>query len=138
MFFVEIIIGALIAAGILYFYSGGSEKTLRSFFAGTLTVAALIYVGFALYGSAVGSASTGWILVELIGLAIYFAFAYFGFKKSAMLLSLGWALHVVWDVALHSSTGVLFVPGFYPSMCLGFDLVFATYIFYRFQLSYRE
>ena len=138
MLVIETILGGIAAVGVLSVYKNASDLSLRSFFAGTLTLAALIYVGFALFGLVTGTASANWFLVELIGLAIYFAFAYLGFKKSAALLAVGWALHVVWDLAFHSSGTVDFVPTFYPGVCLGFDLTFAAYIFYRFYLRYRN
>ncbi len=138
MLLIETIIGGILAAGVLYLYKSRSNRAMKSFFAGTLTLAALIYVGFALFGIVAGTATASWLLIELVGFGIYFTFAYCGFRKWAMLLAIGWSLHVVWDLAIHYSASVSFVPPFYPGICLGFDLVFAAYIFYRFYLRYKE
>jgi len=138
MLFIEIIVGGLLAIGVLTLYRQLSDKSFKIFFAKTLILAAAIYLGFALFGLVVRTASFNWLLVEIFGLGIYLAFAYVGLKKSAMFLALGWAAHVIWDVGLHFSENVAFVPDFYPTACIGFDLVFAAYIFYRFYLSYKE
>jgi hypothetical protein len=62
-----------------------------------LIVTALIYVVFALLGR--GSARS--LALEALGVLLYGGAAWLGFRKSAALLALGWAMHVVWDVALH-------------------------------------
>ncbi len=135
---VEIVLGAVLAAVIIYYYRGLSEIGARKFFANTLVLAALIYVGFALVGLSLGRSSIGWLLIEFLGVAIYLVFARFGLRRTAWFLALGWAFHIFWDIGLHFSDKVMFVPGFYPSVCIGFDLVFAVYIAYRFCLSRRN
>ena len=49
-----------------------------------------------------------------------------------LFLAIGWAAHVLWDVGWHFGESVAFVPSFYPPVCIGFDLVVAIYIFWRF------
>ena len=61
-----------------------------------------------------------------LGVLLYGAAAWVGFRRSAALLALGWAMHVVWDVALHlQGAGAEYTPGWYPWGCLSFDLVVA-------------
>lgn len=132
-FLVEIVAGAVFAALVIYLYvrfTGG--RSPRKFFAATLVGAAAVYVGFAAIGLLSGDANTTWLLIELGGLLIYSVVAYFGFRKAAGLLAFGWAAHVFWDVLLHWGEKAAFVPGFYPNVCIGFDLIFAGYIVYRF------
>jgi hypothetical protein len=64
--------------------------------------------------------------LEALGVLLYGAVAWVGFRKSAALLALGWAMHVVWDVALHlQGAGAEYTPDWYPWGCLSFDLVVA-------------
>lgn len=132
MIFIEIIIGGLIALLVLYAFRNINDKRSKKFFAGSLLIAALIYVGFAVSGFYTDTASENWLLIEFLGVFIYFAFAYLGVKVSVWFLAIGWAMHVFWDVGLHFGGNVAFVPGYYPSVCIGFDIVFAIYIAYRF------
>ena len=138
MVVLEIIIGGLIAGLILYAFRKKNEKGVKKFFAGTLIIAALIYVAFAGFGLSNGVSTSNWLIVELIGVLIYSFFAYAGVKISPWFLAIGWAAHVFWDVGLHWGADIGFVPGFYPSLCIGFDLVFAIYIAYKvyFKKSY--
>ncbi len=132
MLFIEVIIGGLIASAILYSFHFGKEDVLKGVFAIGLVVASLIYVGFALFGLMKNLADLNWILIEVLGVGIYFCFAFLGVRKSVWFLAIGWASHVLWDVGLHYGESVAFVPNFYPSVCIGFDIVFAVYIVYRF------
>ncbi len=134
MVFVEIIIGGLIAAAVLYAVRRTREERFKKFFAGSLIIVALIYVGFAGVGISTETATSNWLIIELVGVLIYSFFAYAGVKISAWFLAVGWAAHVLWDVLLHWGESIVFVPDFYPSVCIGFDLVFAAYIAYRFYL----
>jgi len=138
MIFLETILGALLAIGVLAFYREFSGVAFKKFFARTLVLAALIYVGFSLAGLISGSASFNWLLVELLGVAIYFSFASLGLKKSVAFLGVGWILHIAWDVGLHFSESVMFVPGFYPGICIGFDLVFGIFVIYKFFTGIKE
>lgn len=131
LFFAEILIGGFIALATLYLFHFGKEDVLKGFSAIALVVAALIYVGFAAVGLWTNSANLNWLLLEILGVGIYFLFAILGVKQSVWFLVIGWAAHVFWDVALHSGENAAFVPKFYPPFCIGFDLIFAAYIFWR-------
>ena len=94
----------------------------RRFYTIGLIVTALIYVVFALVGR--GSARS--LALEALGVLLYGAVAWLGFRKSAALLALGWAMHVVWDVALHlQGAGAAYTPAWYPWGCVSFDLIVA-------------
>lgn len=135
MLIIEIIIGAVLAALMLFaFGNARNEERLKKFFAGSLVIAALVYVGFASIGVAYETASYNWLWVEFLGILIYTFFAYSGVRISAWFLAFGWTAHVLWDVILHSGEAVAFVPGFYPGVCIGFDIVFGVYIVYRFYI----
>lgn len=138
MLFLEIIIGGLIAAAFLYLFHFGKEDVLKGILALALVVAALIYVGFAVFGVWTKSANFSWLLLEILGVGIYFLFAFSGVKKSMWFLAIGWTAHVLWDTALHFGENAAFVPDFYPPVCIGFDLAVAAYIFWRFQLLKRK
>lgn len=61
------------------------------------------------------------------------AMAWLGNRASPLWLAIGWATHVAWDVGLHLGTGApAFVPAFFPTFCVGFDLAIAVSV-----LSYR-
>jgi hypothetical protein len=124
--FIEIIIGIIFAvAFIFYAKRSKSYRGEKLSYAIGLGIAAVIYVVFGFFSS-----STDWILIELGGLLIYLPFAISGVRFSGWFLSLGWLLHVAWDLVLHNQP-LNFVPDFYPSVCLGFDVLIAGYICYR-------
>ncbi|MCB9745745.1 MAG: hypothetical protein H6741_12855 [Alphaproteobacteria bacterium] len=95
------------------------ERMERVAWALYLVLAALIYVGFAL----LGGASVGWIAVELGGVLLYGALAALGGARWPLFVGLGWLAHVGWDLALHPGGHPGYVPGWYPPLCLGFDVL---------------
>lgn len=100
----------------------------RRVFAVGLVVAAGLYVGLAVYGDA----SWTWLGIEVAGVGLYGALAVLGYRSSAWWLALGWALHPVWDVALHQlGGGSEFAPPWYPVQCISLDLLVAFYIAWR-------
>ncbi len=133
MILLEIIIGAVVAGVILNYFHVQKEDVLKGFVVLALVITALIYVGFAVVGLWTNSADLNWFLLEILGVGIYFLFAFLGVKKSMWFLAIGWIAHVFWDVALHSGETATFVPKFYPPFCVGFDLVMGIYILWRFQ-----
>ena len=87
-----------------------------------LAVAALAYVGFAVRGGA----GPAWVVAEALGVAVYVAVGARGLRGSLGWLAAGWALHPLWDVALHVvGPGAAFAPASYAVPCLTFDLVVA-------------
>ena len=97
----------------------------RALLAVVLCGAALVYV----YHAARAGAGVGWLAAELLGVAVYGAMALRGVRGSPWWLVAGWALHPVWDVALHHvGAGRAFAPAWYTVPCLSWDLVVATVV----------
>ena len=95
-----------------------------------LVVAALVYVGFAI----AGSAPVGWLLAEGLGLVAYGGFAWLGLQRAPGWLAAGWALHAVWDGGLHlAGAGAALAPDWYVLACLSFDLLVGAYIAFRYR-----
>ena len=118
---IPLVIGIVLAFAFLTWTRKQPDAGRRIYAIG-LGVTALIYFGFALVGRA-GARS---LALEALGVLLYGAAAWVGFRRSAALLALGWAMHVVWDVALHlQGAGAEYTPGWYPWGCLSFDLVVA-------------
>jgi hypothetical protein len=135
MLVIEIIIGGILAAALIYALRKMKNGRFKKFAAGSLVIAALVYIGFAAVGISVEAASSNWLLVEILGLFIYTFFAYAGIKIAPWFLAVGWIAHILWDVGLHFGAGAAFVPAFYPPVCIGFDLVLGVYIAYRFYFT---
>jgi hypothetical protein len=115
----------VIAACMLISLIHLGKRSARKLLAFGLVVAALIYVGFAL----TSQYKTIWLLAELCGVLIFTGFALAGLRHSAWWLIIGWALHAVWDVALHLHGPIQGVaPSWYAHLCLAFDLVVAAYL----------
>lgn len=90
-----------------------------------LIVTALCYVFFA----AKAHAGPAWLAAELAGVALYGAMALRGIRGSAWWLVAGWALHPVWDVALHvAGAGRTFAPAAFAIACLAWDPIVAAVI----------
>jgi hypothetical protein len=118
---IALVVGIVLAFGFLLWTRAQPDAGRRLYAIG-LAVTALIYVVFALIGRA-GPRS---LALEAVGLLLYGAAAWLGFRKSAALLALGWAMHPVWDVALHlQGAGAGYTPDWYPWGCVSFDLLVA-------------
>ncbi len=120
---IQILLGIVLALPFVML-AGRSYQPTHMLATGLL-LAALIYVGFAVFGGAESS----WIGVELSGVLFYGFFAWLGLKQSIYWLSAGWGLHLLWDVGLHQfTTGSVYTPSWYPPVCIGFDLAVAALI----------
>lgn len=53
-----------------------------------------------------------------------------GFKASGILVTAMWAAHAAYDVYHNMLVANAGVPGWYPALCLGFDLVIVVYLFF--------
>lgn len=81
-------------------------------------------------------AASSWLWVELLGLAIYAAFAALGLKKSPWFLAIGIAGHgLAWDSWHYKNSA--YVPDWYAVACLLVDLALAAYVATRIP-AYRE
>ena len=115
----------------------GREVVGRALLALLLCGAALTYVRFAVEAGA----GSGWVVAELAGVVLYGGLAVRGLRGSPMWLAAGWALHPVWDVAVHyAGPGHAFAPDAYAITCLSFDLLVAAYIVvdHRYGLTRRR
>jgi hypothetical protein len=121
MTLIALVVGIALAFAFLVWTRSQPDGGRRVYTIG-LVVTALIYLVFALVGRASGR-SLG---LEALGVLLYGAAAWLGFRRSAALLALGWAMHVVWDVALHlQGAGAAYTPDWYPWGCVSFDLMVA-------------
>lgn len=125
---IQLLIG-VIACGLFIILARrrGEAQELR-LYAIALVIAALIYLGFV-----ARDLTLGWLALELAGVILFTLLAWLGVRFSALILAAGWAVHVGWDVWLHKLMDVAFVPGWYPVICVGFDLLLAGYILARFR-----
>ena len=116
---IALLVGIVLSFGFLL-WTRAQPDGGRWLYAIGLGVTALIYFVFALLGGP-SARSLG---LEALGVLLYGGAAWAGYRKSAALLALGWALHVLWDVSLHlQGAGAGYTPDWYPWGCLSFDLV---------------
>ncbi len=100
----------------------------RHILAFILIAAAVFYILFA----ARAGAGSGWIAAEVLGVLLYGGMGIAGVRGSPWWLAAGWALHPVWDIALHYfGPGHAFAPEPYAIACLSWDWVVAGYLAYR-------
>ncbi len=119
----------LVGGGCLIAFARRQRDGGRRVFGVGLIVVALIYMGFALRSDPLST----WLLIETGGVTLYGLFAVLGIKGSHWWLAAGWALHPVWDLALHYfGTGAAFTPTGYAIVCVSFDLLIAGYVAYAF------
>ena len=131
-------LGAVYAAVVMRW----APSPVRTFALGLL-VAAVVYPVFAL----AGGAGWVWLGIELVGVALFGALCWRPLwnaraagvldvteRTGTTLVAAGWALHPLWDVALHASgagalpdaPGAMHVPAWYPPACVTFDWVVAS------------
>ena len=115
-----ILLGAALAAAYVALAEWVGGKLRAPLYGVGLVVVSLIYVGLA----AVAGAGD-WINTEIGGALVFAALAVGGVRRYPLLLALGGALHVGWDVLLHVGPSTEFVPLWYVPGCVGFDLVVA-------------
>ena len=125
--FYEILIGGILAVGLVAFWSRSHPKIMIKVWQQGLVIAAFIYVVFALYRQ-----NYEWLKVEFLGLVLYGTLAWLGTKKSVLFLGIGWSLHIFWDLLLHQGGHPGYVPSWYPGVCLGFDLIVGGYLIWHF------
>lgn len=125
--FIWLVYGVLLALPLIFVAYRRSQHFNIKLFGISLITAALIYVGFAfIWGS------WQWVIIELMGVVIYGSCYLFTKKLSVFILPLGWLLHPVWDIAVHySGPGNHIAPHWYTIACLSFDVLVASYLFYK-------
>lgn len=113
-----------IAGLVLVFYLRRYDDRKKLHIASVaLFLAAFIYILFALY-----EFHPLWIMVEVTGLLLFLMFIWMGYQYSFWFLSMGWLLHVVWDVGFHPAEAAPYIPHWYPWLCVGFDVIAALYV----------
>jgi hypothetical protein len=121
----DLLIAGAFIGSILTFVAIAIRRYTRHLLAVGLVIAALIYAGFAIEARA----GVTWLAIELAGVAIYGTLALRGFRRSAWWLAAGWALHPVWDIALHyAGAGHAFAPEWWAVSCFTWDLATAAII----------
>jgi hypothetical protein len=104
------------------------RRFTREILAATLIAAAVFYIAFA----ARAGAGSAWIAAEVAGVLLYGGMGVAGVRGSPWWLAAGWALHPVWDMALHYfGPGHAFAPETYAIACVSWDWVVAGYLAYR-------
>ena len=116
------LVGGAVYGTTLVLIAVAVPRFTRHILAAALLVAALLYVGFAVEAQT----SAWWLAAEAAGVGIYGYAAMRGVCGSAWWLAGGWALHPVWDVALHwAGPGRAFAPAWYATSCLTWDIMVA-------------
>jgi hypothetical protein len=109
-------------------------KFERTMLAGFLVGMPLVY----LLGwfAARNHAASAWIWVELLGLALFAAFAALGLKSSPWFLAIGIAGHgFTWDLWHYKNSA--YIPDWYAAACMLVDLALGAYVAARVP-AYRE
>jgi len=44
---------------------------------------------------------------------------------------MGWLIHPIWDLFIDNHNLTLFVPHWYPTFCIGYDIAIGLYIAYK-------
>jgi hypothetical protein len=122
-----LIFGLVLGSVLLVYARSYGVKRERKILAIALVIAAMIYVTFAIIWG-----DGKWVLIEVLGVAIYGVFVWAAIRYSAYWLAVGWLLHPLWDVVLHLlGSGKLVAPAWYAISCITFDILIAAYIFNR-------
>ncbi|MFK8008615.1 MAG: hypothetical protein AB8H03_19810 [Saprospiraceae bacterium] len=118
----NIFLGLISAVILLLYTSNKYPIKIVKIWGNALLFAAIIYVGFAIFGQ-----NWKWLPIELGGVIIYGIFVFLSKKYSPYFLAIGWATHVFWDLVVHPNGHPGYVPEWYPGVCLGFDIAIAVY-----------
>ncbi|HET6891265.1 MAG TPA: DUF6010 family protein [Pyrinomonadaceae bacterium] len=140
---IEGAIGGAMTAAVAFLLSRFTRDIAgRAFLVILLFTAAGAYFGFAV----MGQAGPLWLLIELAHIIGFGVMGLLGLRgsdargladlhdladsrRSAYWIAAGWALHPVWDIALHYfGPGDTFAPWPYTVACGTFDLVVALYV----------
>jgi hypothetical protein len=109
-------------------------KFERTMLAGFLVAMPLVYVMG--WFAARDHAASSWIWVELLGLALFAAFAALGLKNSPWFLAIGTAGHgFAWDLWHYKNSA--YIPDWYAVACMLVDLALGAYVAARIP-AYRE
>lgn len=96
------------------------EKRLIGAF--TLVGIGFIYIGFS--WNDIPS-----LTYSILGVALFFALSYFGYKRNFILIIIGLILHGIWDLLFPLFSSM--APDGYGIFCLTVDLLLAIYFYIR-------
>lgn len=135
-FLVNGLIQALTFVAVAFLLSRFTRDIVgRALLAFVLFGAASTYVLFAVQAGEGGY----WVMGEALGVGVFGGMGLLGLRGSPWWLAAGWALHPVWDVALHYfGPGAEFAPVAYTITCLSFDLLVAAYVVVAYGLLTRR
>jgi hypothetical protein len=88
----------------------------------TLVGIAFIYIGFSWH-------DTLSLIYAILGVAVFVALAYFGYKKNFILVVIGLLLHGVWDMLFPMLSSA--APEGYDLFCITIDILMAIYFYIR-------
>jgi hypothetical protein len=92
-------------------------------FAATVYLPTVIYYGFFGHSTALR------IVVEPIGVVLYWSLAFLGMRGSSWWLVAGWSTRPVWNLALHQlGPSATQIPSWFSIFCAGFDVMVAATI----------
>ena len=121
--FAELIIGIILAGVSILLIQVFPSGIHQKIYAIALMIAASIYVIFSSLSN-----NINWVFIELSGVILFGVIAFLGVKFSPWFLAIGWFAHPVWDLLIDNHTSSIFVPQWYPTICIGYDLAIALYI----------
>lgn len=123
-----VVAGVVLAAATLVVPALLDERGAFGFLAILLGMIAAVYLGFALQDG-----RRGIFTVEYAGMALFAGVATIAFvTEGALLLSLGYLGHGLWDALHHRRALDTAMPWWYVPLCLGYDVAIAGYVLVRF------
>ena len=121
---IPLLLGFL-AAWLYIWIATKKPKHSNRWFSIGLVVAALVYLNLAV----VAQAPTAALLTESGGVILFGVLAWIASGRSSVLLTIGWFLHPVWDVALHVwASGGDYAPEWYVWACISFDILVGVHL----------
>ena len=121
----ELAVGITLAGATILVIQAFPTAIHQKFYAIALIIAALIYVGFSLL-----SQNTTWIFTEIAGVIVFSIISFIGIN-SPWFLAMGWLIHPAWDLLIVNHNLTVFVPQWYPTLCIGYDILMALYIAWK-------
>lgn len=116
-------LGAALGAGFAFLAYAGKLGWRRILALG-LAALAVLYLPLAFRSDNI----SGWLAVEMTGVAIYGSIALFSFMGSPWFLVAGFLARPLWAIQFHYiGTGSAFTPEWIPLVETGFDLVLAAF-----------
>ncbi len=127
-FWFSFMLGLVAVAPMLVYLHKLDSQAMTMAAGSGLVIAALIYLGFALYHG-----DNNWFLIESGGLIAYGFSFWLAMRYTPLWLAAGWGLHPLWDIFLHwLGPGTHIAPIWYAIACLSFDLAVAGYLAWRY------